>query len=201
MTLFRTHRLLALLVGAAGLCATGCSSGPRNFENDNDRLRKENTALTEKVAQLSDHVAGLEKQLQAEQSRRGVKLPESLVIPACTKITIDRYSGRVDDALRLYLSTLDAKGRFVQTIGRVSISVVAIEAGKEATVLGSTTIEAKDFDAAYRAGLTGTHYTLMCRVPGKLPEGVTEVTVKVTLDDLVTGQSLSVTKNLAWPAK
>ena len=179
----------------------GCSAGPKNFENENDRLRAENMKLTEQVSALTARVDGLSKQLDARQKAAGVELPDGLHAPTCTSITIGRYTGRADDkdVVRVYLTTLDAQQRFVQTIGQATIQIVAIPADGNPVTVSQASYSPKQFDAAYRSGFMGTHYTLEAPLPTNVPEGVSQLTLKVTLKDVLTGLTLEAEKTL--PAK
>lgn len=176
----------------------GCSSGPRNFENDNDKLRRQVIDLTEQNAALSDRVAGLEARLQAEQTRRNAKLPDGFVEPKMSRLRIHKYSGGVDtdgdgsdDAVRIYLQTLDDRGRFVQTIATADITVSAAPPGKPAVTLATKSFTPKEIDAAYRAGLTGTHYTLVVPLD-TAPAGIDKLNIAAKVTDLSTGQSQSI---------
>lgn len=182
--------------------------GPRNFLNENDRLRKENLDLRRRVESLSQRAAGLKKRLEAEkrESEAGKSLPEGVYQPAATSISIGRYSGGVDtdedpanDTIRLYLSTTDRRGRFIQTLATVKVSAVAIPPGEQAKTVATATIDAKAFDQAYRSGITGTHYTLTIPVdPAAVPPGTEQLTVRVALTNLMTGQILEAEKTINW---
>jgi len=182
--------LMALLVA--------CSAGPRNYENDNDRLRRENLELTDQSAALQKRIEGLETSLAAaERGHQPAALPKGLHRPLCTRIEIDRFSTFLDqdkdgaiDHLRLYLKTFDQQGRFIPTVGSLKVSVVAAPPGKPAATLATANFDAATFDAAYHSGFGGTHYTLMVPMDKAPPEGLTALTISVELRDLVAGRTL-----------
>ncbi len=183
----------------------GCG---RNVDMDElvDDLRRERLTLEDRVKELEAFNAGLTKQLADERKRKvGVKLPDGVVEARFVKVRIGAYSGGVDtdrdgelDAVRLYVETLDAKGRFVQVVGRAKVSVVVVRPGEEAVTVGKGEFDAVGFDATYRAGLAGTHYTLVVKVGGDVPKGVEEVTVRVGVEDLKNGGVNEVEKVVRW---
>ena len=180
-----------------GLLAA-CSPGPRNFENENDRLRRRVLQLEKANDELTTKARRLETALAAEQGEdRPDALPDDVPLPRPAGLEIGRFSGGVDtdddgvdDAVRLYLRPVDPRGRFVQVVGRARISVVRIPPGGEAVTVGRCEIDPGSLDAAYRSGIAGTHYTLVCPVTGDVPDHAIELTVKVGLTDLQTGANL-----------
>jgi outer membrane murein-binding lipoprotein Lpp len=179
---------------------SACQSGPRNFENENDRLREEVIDLNTRVDQLETENQGLKTQLATAQNQDGANaspLPEGLVPPACVRIEMTKLSGGVDtdkdgldDTLRVYLKTLDARDRFVQTLGVVDATVVAITPGEPAKTLAAMRIDPLEFDKAYRSGFTSTHYTLTLKLDTPAPKTASELTVRLKLTDLQTGAEL-----------
>ncbi|MHC4994401.1 MAG: coiled-coil domain-containing protein [Planctomycetota bacterium] len=189
---------------------TACQSGPRNFENENDRLREEVADLKTRVEQLETENRGLKTQLAVAEQQDGADanpLPDGLVSPACVKLKITGLSGGVDtnqdgvdDTLRVYLQTLDPRDRFVQTLGAVDATVVAITPGEPAQTLATIRIDPIAFDKAYRSGFTSTHYTLTLRLDSPPPKTATELTVRLKLTDLQTGAELEAESVLPFVA-
>lgn len=184
------------------LCAVfaalpGCRAGGGNFTNENDRLRRENLALSERVEKLDADVRRLETALaiaQREGAAGDENLPEGVAVPVCAEIRIGKYSGgvdtdgdEVDDALRVYLVTFDQRGRFVQVIGSVRLTAVATVAGESAVTLVTHEMDAKSLDEAYRSGAGGTHYTLTCGLEALPGAGVERVMVHAMFRDARTG--------------
>lgn len=188
-------RLAALLA----LCAIGlpACSGPGRVADANDQLRKENLQLRRQVDELQQkaelRVAELER-LQQQVNNTQPPAVEGAVPPLLTKLNFDRLTGaidtnsdRADDTVRLYLRPLDQQGRFLVVAGKADVQFVALSPGRDPLVLAQKSYDAKAFDAAYRTGLTGTHYTLELALPAPLPEGVSSATISVHFTDAATG--------------
>lgn len=185
--------LISLVVGA------GCQRGPRNFANENDRLRRVNAELRDEVQRLSTRVETLQEEVQRYRRAEQAELPEGVEPPQFRRVEIGGYSGGVsvgggvggdgDNAVRLYLRTLDAEGRFVPTAARAEVTLAVIPAGREAQTVATATFGAEQFNQAYRSGFTGTHYTLIVPVdPARVPAGTEQLTARVTVTDLITGR-------------
>jgi len=206
MRLIRDHAAL-LLIGTA--LTAGCSS-PGKVSAENDRLREENMDLAEKIAEVNRLIEEVSTKLDAAERRlRGEipQLPEDARRPACTSIEIGAFSGgydtdgdKSDDSVRVYLSTLDGRNRFVQTVATAKMTVAAVPPGKQAQTIGTANFTTKQFDEAYRSGVAGTHYTLNCAATA-VPDGLENVTVSVSVTDLLTGETHKTEKVVRWTAK
>lgn len=197
--------LFALVSSLLGGCV---QRGPRDFINENDRLRRENMELRETVAELRQRTADLERSLETERARGDsplADLPASVQPPTVTRIEVGRFSGGIDtdgdgadDAVRLYLNTLDARGRFVPVVGEVRVSIVAVPPGEEARTLATVEHGPEQLQQAYRSGFAGTHYTLIAPVDEPVPEDLNTVLVRVRLTDLLTGAQHNAEATLRW---
>jgi hypothetical protein len=193
----------AATLAVALSCLTSCS-GPKNFLNSNDDLRRENLALKRKAEELQKLLDQRLKQIEAmEQSpgpatRPAVTGVRPMDLPRVVGVSFDSYTGTIDtnsddidDTLRLYVLTVDQLGRFLPVAGKAVVQVVYIpEKGEPIEVIR------KEYDpaaltAAYRTGLGGTHYTLESPLPDTLPKGKLNVTVKLTFTDASTGTTLT----------
>lgn len=184
-------RAAALL--AASCLLAGCHIGPKNFQNENDKLRSENQKLRQRAAdldtQLELRLAQIDRLEQVGPGRSAVPGAE---VPRFVAAKYDTYTGFVavseaDKALlRLYVLTLDQKGRFIPVGGSAVVKVIGIPADKPPVQLAEKVFDPASFDDAYRDGLTGTHYTLELAMP-PLPAEYKEVTVRVMITDGATG--------------
>lgn len=190
-----THICVYLCLSAPIVFSTGCSRGPRNFDNENDRLRKEVLDLKSQIQTLESRAAAAERQLEIEkQARPGPALPEGINRPVVTRVSIARPSRGVDEdknghdeVVRLYLETYDARGRFLTTHATVKVTAAAVAAGQPAVTVATKEFDATTFDQSYRSGLAGTHYTLLVPLTAPVPKGVEQLTVSIELTDLLTG--------------
>jgi len=189
---------------------TACHSQPRNFLNENDELRAKNLELGQHVQQLEQRIDQQLAQIDALQQRVGgaaaLEGVDPADLPTLTAIRFGRYSGALDtdgdgadDTLRLYLKTVDQRGRFMTAAGRALVQVAIIEPDQPPKLLGEATFPPDQFDAAYRSNFTGTHYTLEMPLPTPLPEKLGDVTVKVHFTDAATG--VTVTAQLPVPLR
>ncbi len=193
-------RMIAMIVAMACLAATGCRRGPRNYLNENDQLRRDNMELRQQIQELEQAVAlrvAEVERLQQQPGRTPVAV-EGAKVPHVTAVRFDRYSGAIDtdgngtdDIVRLYVRTLDEQGRFIPAAGRAVVQAVLIKPGGITELLNEKTYDPQAFDAAYRSGLTGTHYTLELALPSPLPPDADQATVKLTFTDAATGASLT----------
>jgi len=190
-----TVRVLCLL--SVVLSLAGC--GPKNFINDNDKLREKNLRLEQKVAELEEQIELHQGEIDSLRAKSaGERAIKEADPPVLAKLEFSDYSGAVDndqdgkdDLLRMYLTPLDHQGRLLPVAGRLKIQAVAIQDEAPPALLASRTYEPDDFDDAYRANLTGYHYTIELDLPDSIDPAITSVTVKATLTEAVTGHVLS----------
>ena len=191
-----------VLIGIMGLGSAGCRLGaPRDFRNENDRLRRENLELRREVEQLSEQLelrrgelANLRRQLDRAEAE---SMPEAET-PTLSRLRMGRYSGGVDtdgdgrdNLIRVYLQPLDQRGRVLPVAGRATMQAVAMIDDDQPQVLAQRTYEPDEFDRAWRSAFTGRHYTLELNLPPDTPPHVSEVNVRVTFTQARTGVEMS----------
>jgi hypothetical protein len=189
---------LVLCVLTATLGLGGCG-GPKNFVNDNDRLREENLKLKQQVGELNEQVELRQSEVQAlRQQSAGERSIKDANPPVLVKIAFNRYSGAVDtnsdgrdDLIRIYLTTLDHRDRLLPVAGRLKLQVVTIHDDKAPELLAERTWEPDEFDNAYRSSFTGYHYTLELGLPESMEPTINSVVVKATFTEAVTGHVLT----------
>ena len=196
---------------AAGLLAA-CHAGPRNFENENDRLRKENLGLQEQVGQLQKNITLRIAEIQAmEQMVAATRpaLPDLKLsdLPQAVVVKFDRYTGPIDtnadgndDTIRIYVRTLDQQGRFIPVTAKANLQAVQLAPEQPPRLIAEVNVAPPEFDKAYRSGMTGTHYTFDLPLKS-LPADVKQVTLKVTLTDASTGVTMSCEQAFALKRK
>ncbi len=191
--------VLVVLGGLLGGCPRGARiGGTREGDEVLRELRQENRELAEQVARLERDIALRVAEIDAleQQLSQGAALEpgERGKLPRFVAVRLDRYSGfldtdgdGVDDTLRLYVHTLDQEGRFMPIAARAAVQVVSLEPGAAPRVLLERTFEPGEFEASYRSGFMGTHYTLEMALPGDVFAGVESATVTLAVTDLATG--------------
>ncbi len=184
------------------LCVVaGCSRGPRNFVNDNDRLRADNLELNRTVEQLQETLARRDSELEALRQRDEAAAPmPGVTPPSLAQLKLDRYSGPVDtdgdgadDVIRLYLKPMDQHGRVIPIEGAAKLTMVLLADGAEPATLLETTYDPAAMRAAYRSGFTGVHYTLELPLGEGLPAGESSVALRLTFTDAGTAADHAVT--------
>ena len=193
-----------------GMALGGCQS-PRNYINENDKLRRENLHLSTQVKKLENAVQLGQAQARALEARadRGQAVPgvEQSDIPQVVAIEFSRLSGAVDthgdgrdDVIRVYVRSVDHLGRFLPAIGPAVIQAVAILPDRQPEILAQRKLSPKEFEASYRTGLTGTHFTLELPLPVSWPGEIEQVTVKLMFTDAATGANHSHEQSMAIKA-
>jgi len=192
-----TIRMWLPLLLCGLFCPAGC--GPKNFLNENDKLREQNLKLTQQVDELNKQ---LELRLGEIQTLRaqtaGQRAIQDADPPMLARIAFERYSAAIDtngdgrdDLVRIYLTPLDHLGRLLPVAGRLKLQAVTIQDDAPPALLASRTYEPDEFDAAYRANFTGYHYTVELPLPESLDPAVTSATVKASFTEAVTGVVLT----------
>jgi len=193
MSVDRAYPVLVLAVALMSLPA--CSRGPRNFENENDRLRAENLELQRSVDALEQTLARRDAELATLREQvDGARPLAGVAAPALTTIELGRYSGPVDtdadgrdDVMRLYLKTQDQHGRTLPVEGVAEVKLVLLgDAEQEPASLVGRAYEAEALRERYRSGFTGTHYTFELPLDAA-PAGVSSVAARVRLTNAATG--------------
>lgn len=189
----------SLLLIVFALSLTGCGS-QRSFENENDKLRAERLELKDQIAMLQKQAAIREGELRTmrEQIDSGTQPVDGVDAPRLAGIVLGIYSGPIDldgdadyDALRVYVRPVDQNSRQVTAVGTARVRLIVTPAEGEPTTVLDQRYDADTFHAAYRDGVTGTHYTLAADLPEDPP---TKATLHVTLNDAATGRSFTAEK-------
>lgn len=194
------------IISAGLLCA--CSSGPKNFDNDNDALRRERESLLAENDSLRAQNTELRAKLQeiARTARLAEGTDPAIVAratPRCAGLEYDRYTDLVDDdgvpgpeAIDVYLRPFDGRQRFIQVAGWLTIRADLLpepdpanaDAAPAPLLLGTVTLDPDEVREAYRSSVLGTHYTL--RIPLLEPNRAIEgsVVLVASFRDAQTGR-------------
>lgn len=207
--------LRACLAGSAAvaLVFTSCRSGPKNFDNENDALRREILELKTQVQTLQGERD--EAQATLAQAQRlswdGNDLAAEVrqAIPHCVRMDIGLFSGPADaddqpgfDVVDVYLLPRDGRGRFVQIVGTVSITVDLLPpAGAPPRRVAQLTLAAHELREAYRSGFTGTHYTSRLALDQPIPPGSGALAISASFNDALTGKIIDAHRILDVPTR
>jgi hypothetical protein len=190
----------------AALTLLGCGGKPKDFDNENDALRRKVLDLETRVSSLSAENGELaakiaeltrERDVMVEGSSVSAEVIESL--PRCAAIEFARYSGPADrdgtpgiDVIEVFVRPFDGRRRFVQVAGRLTVSAVLLPPSSDGQtpqpqLLGSVTLGPRELREAYRSGPLGTHYSVSIPLdpPNQILNGT--VVISAELDDAVTG--------------
>lgn len=183
---------MLVLLGPAGC-------GPKNFVNENDKLREQNLKLARQVEELNKQMelrlGEIETLRTQSAGERAIKEADP---PVLAKIAFERYTAVIDtdgdgkdDLVRIYLTPLDHKGRLLPVAGRLKVQAVTLQDDAPPALLAQRTYEPDEFDNAYRANFTGYHYTIELPLPESLDPAITSATLKATFTEAVTGAEYS----------
>ena len=212
--------LPAALLVALGLVLSGCQlnvGAARSVARENDRLRQMNLELQRQVERMEarlelmrGQVASLEQQLQRHELE---PMPDAEV-PMLSRLRLGRYTGGFDttgdgrhDTVRAYVQTLDQQGRMLPVAGRGRLRVVALPDDAEPVVVAERDYGPGAWDAAYRSGFAGTHYTLEAQLDDEVMRRLAEAgaggagagvaaTLQVSFTEAATGARLTVQQEL-----
>jgi hypothetical protein len=188
------YPLLLLLTLLAG-CGPSRIGGSTPVDQVIDSLRQDNQSLTAHVQDQDRRLALQRQQIDALQQQLAATQPalqgtDPADLPRLVGVEFDAYSGLITTPagtiLRLYLRPFDQRGRFLALWAQASAQAVWLRPGQPPTVLAQAVFPPADFDRTYRAGFTGTHYTLDLPLPA-LPPGATDAAVKLAVTDAATG--------------
>lgn len=192
---------------ALGACAViaSCRSGPKNFDNENDELRRKLTDAEARIAsleaersELAAKLAELTRTFEGAGGEPGADVIASM--PRCAGISIGRLSGLADaddngvfERVDLYVRPYDGRQRFIQIAGRMKVSATLVPAPGSAAAprtLGTAVLLPYDLREAYRSSPMGTHYTATIMID-PLPAASANagsLVLVAEFEDAITGQ-------------
>jgi len=183
------------------LCLSACTiGGSTGVGVENNRLRDELAAAKAQITQLSAQRDELTTKLALFERARAGAIPFDILsaMPAPAGIRIGSLSGihpadRATPATRvdLYIEPFDGRDRFIQIVGTLSVEIDALAPVADRTPprsLASVTLTPSQVRDAYRAGFTGTHYSveLTLNTPLNTREG--SLAMRVRFNDAISGR-------------
>lgn len=188
--------------GALVLALVGCRAGPKNFDNENDALRREVSTLKAEVSRLSAENTDLRaKADQALAAMKASGTPGAAVIesmPRCAALELSSKTALARSGppqVEVVIETLDARRRFVQVAGTLRVDATSLPQDANGTpqTIGVVTLTPEMLREAYRSSFMGTHYAVTLDLSAP-PSGT--LVVRARLDDAVTAQTLEATRTL-----
>ncbi len=217
----RSRAFLLTAGVAAALALTGCRAGPKNFDNENDSLRRELQATRDQLERSKAEAGELRAKLsELQRARDAATGPAADVLdalPRCAGIRIGSRSGLVTrnadgksataadvpaTGVEVLIEPFDGRQRFVQVAGRLTVDATLLPPTASAAaprVLGTVTLTPGELREAYRSSFMGTHYVVTVPIasPG-LPRGSEgSLVLRATLDDAVTGSRFESTSTIS----
>jgi hypothetical protein len=189
----------------APLALAACRAGPKNFDNENDALRRELQEMRAQSERLRNENAELKAKLsEAARVRDGATGPGADVVaamPRCAGIEVGSRSGWTadGDGVEALIETFDARKRFVQVAGTLTVDVTRLPAaGTEgkAETLGTLRLGPAELREAYRSSFMGTHYAAVVPVGAGAKGGAGTIVLRAVLQDGVTGATFDATRVL-----
>ena len=191
------QRAAACCVVAVLLTLPGCGASKSKLSTQNDELRRSNLELGRAVDDLNQQLAQRERELSAMHGQAGGSM-EGVDAPRLAGIELDRLTGVLppeageeNAQLRVYLRPVDQDGRVMTVAGTARVRLIYTPADGAPITLVDADYDADRLHAAYRDGITGTHYTLKESFLAPLDDAIASpltATLHVALTDAATGR-------------
>lgn len=199
----RPVRIAALAACAAILPAC---LGPRNFENENDRLRRQLAELTDTLEQLERERDEWRAKAQAARADDPADELPAEAIPALARITISprSYIERNPDKsllARIGVAASDGRGHPIQAVGSLTVRLLD-PAADSLSVLAERSLTPLELRQAYTRGFTGMSYKVELPFEHPATDNPNEqqtllVSISAVLTDPRTGQVYSASRDLS----
>lgn len=192
--------MLGLMVQVLG----GCGNNKIATKNDALRrqvleLRKENEQLRQRETELTielEQESGLSNALPLE-IRKSTPHIASISIGTRSHIRDEDDDG-IPDRILVYVNPSDGFGRFIQMVGSLSVHAIVLPPDADAITIGRLTLEPFELRAAYRSGITGTHYTIELPIDHLPLPSESTCLVRILFADGLTGLQRSAERELSF---
>ncbi len=189
---------IAAGLAVAALALPACSRGPRNFENENDRLRRQVLDLQDSLRETQASLLEAEAKLAEHAAASGLPPEVLAVVPRCAGIEIDSLTGAIDldgapdaEAVDVYIRAFDGRRRATHLVGSLAIELTTLpsptESDRTPDRLARVALTPLEVSEAYRATIIGIHYSI--RIPLDAPVAPSEgrILVSAAFEDALTG--------------
>lgn len=148
----------------------------------NERLERENAALTQQVKTLAA--------IDADARLAGLSVPESVRIGRLTGF-YEKTNNSPPDELVVYVEVRDAMQDMVKAPGAVHVELWRLSAPPAEARLGVWDVSADELSRMWGRGLTTAYYRLTFPLDSVLADGDKEFTLRVQFTDYLTGRVLT----------
>jgi hypothetical protein len=177
----------------------------RDLRIEREQLLKDKRVLEQSLELCDLEISALKKRLAGQTSK--VPVVDSEDFPRVVQIKFNSFSGGIDkdhdgadEIVRVYLVTLDQRGRFFPAIGRAKLMAYHRKNGQKPVLVAQRLFEPEELDKTYRTGFLGSHYRLDAKFDSPLPPDAKDLSVKVVFIDAATGIEFEVSELLAVTA-
>ena len=145
------------------------------LQDENEALKRENKGLKVRVSEAE---SGLDP-MAVEFSHATPRLV-SMVIEGAS--LVEPVSGEAGPSeLTLRMSPSDDRGRFLQIVGTLSVTVVGVSTGKDPILLAQDRFTPAEVREAWRGGMMGSGYVFQVPLTGRLHEDLPDSLDVVTV--------------------
>jgi hypothetical protein len=183
---------LVVVAGGCGLAEQG-----RKIE----QLQQQNNQLSQEVSAARQQVVAQQQLLEAQSKRiatllaLGTKRLEDLYYPV--RLEIERLSGGYDedgkpgdDGVVVYIRPIDSDGDAIKAAGSISVELFDLANPDGEHMVGQMALSLEQARKVWYGRLWTQHYTVKCPWLNARPPEHSEVTIRVTFTDYLSGQTL-----------
>jgi len=179
----------------------GCEVGQQTEWDQIKQLEKDKLGMKQKIEELEAENDNLSKQMTTlsgiDPNRRfeAIATLDRIEIGKRTAI-FDKDEDGTKETLIVYVKTFDETGDVVKAPGSIHLQLWDLNQKPDGALLGDWEIEPEDLKMLWMGTMMTNYYRLKYNVGDKLPANETELTVKVTFRDYITGKTFQEQKTI-----
>lgn len=187
-------KAISIIVTASALLAiTGCGTGAQTQWDQIKLLEKEKLDMKRQIEILETENANLYGQLKnlsaisPNQRFEAIATLDRIEIGKRTAI-FDKDANGVKETLIVYVKTYDDSGDVVKAPGAIELQLWDLNKKPDGALLGEWKVKPEELKMLWMGTMMTNYYRLKYNVADKLPIENTDLTVKVTFRDYLTGK-------------
>ncbi len=192
--------IIATLTSAMMVIAAGCdSTGSQSLWDQIKNLTQDKSQLKQRVDTLETENAELSARVKTLTALGPEKRIEAL--SGIERIAIEKRSGLVDkdkdgkkETLVVYIRPRDDTGDTVKAPGAITLQLWDLNAPPDRALLKEWKIEPEELKKRWSGTVLTSYYRLSYKIPDLLNDQQTELTIKLTFTDYITGKTLNAQK-------